>query len=42
MTLLSMDKVVPARERVAALWLITGLSFSAACLTIKRRSIFFT
>jgi hypothetical protein len=41
-TLLSRDKVVPALERVAALLLITGLSFSAACLTIKRRSIFFT
>src|SRR5262249_19099951 len=42
MTLLSMDQVIPALERVAALLLIAGLSFSAACLTIKRRSIFFT
>src|SRR6266446_908914 len=39
MTLLSMDKVIPALDRVATLLVMTGLRCSTACLTIKRTSI---
>ena len=40
MTLLSMDKVMPALERVASLLSRIGPSSSAACLTMKEISIF--